>query len=473
MKRELELGSLVAGGRFTLPVDLATRTQAIIGIRGSGKTTAATAQAEEFCEAGVPWIALDPTGVWWGLRVNADGSPGGYPVVIIGGDHADIPLEKGSGRQIADAVIAENICCVIDLKGESKTGYRHFVTDFCDRLMELTPRVPRHIFIEEAPEFVPQSPMGEQRRALAAVDRLVRLGRNNGYGATLISQRFATIHKNVLTQCENLMALRCIGKRDRVAAKEWIAEVVQMEDDEEADLRAHTFMASLAKLNDGEAWFWSPQWLKRFDKVQLRRRKTFHAGETRKVGEAAKQVALSRVDDFVRRFSDQLSRRPEAPTKEKKGKKNGDAVLTPVPDMVHTVPLAELKSSQEEAAQLRGQMAGLHQRVGQTEASMAAVRTALEPLYVPLRRVFEELDKAAPAAAVANPALLAEWKERLGSGPSKVIDALVQHGPSTKRQLATLCVFALKNWRFTAHLTRLLENGVIEQIGDKYQLRQL
>src|SRR6266850_3159093 len=180
MKKELELGSLSSGAKFLLPLDAATHTFGFIGIRGAGKTVAATVMAEEMCEAGLPWIALDPIGVWWGLRANPDGTPGGYPVVIIGGEHADIQLEKDAGAKLADTILQENIACVIDLSRESKTTWRKFVADFCDRMMELRPEIPRHVFLEEAPEFIPQRPMGEQKRSLAAVDRITRLGRNNG-----------------------------------------------------------------------------------------------------------------------------------------------------------------------------------------------------------------------------------------------------------------------------------------------------
>ncbi|MBV9180212.1 MAG: ATP-binding protein [Acidobacteria bacterium] len=294
---------LNVGHKFGLPLDLVTRTLAIIAIRGWGKTIAATVIAEEMCEAGLPWVAIDPVGVWWGLRVNPDGSPGGYPVVILGGEHGDLPLEKSAGAAIARAIVEENVSCVIDMSSESKNTVRHFVAEFCDRLMELRPDTPRHVFIEEAPELVPQKPMGEQKRSLAAVDRLVRLGRNRGYGATLISQRTATIQKDVLTQCENLLAGRSIGKPDRTAMKEWIAEVVGVPAPTDAD----RFVGSLAGLPSGTGWFWSPQWLNIFKQVEIRRRKTYHPGETRTIGERVKQVRLLDVRDFVERFREVLS----------------------------------------------------------------------------------------------------------------------------------------------------------------------
>jgi hypothetical protein len=343
VKAHLEIGQLVGGGKFTLPLDLVTRTLAIIAIRGWGKTVAATVIAEEMCEAGLPWVAIDPVGVWWGLRANPDGSPGGYPVVILGGERADLPLEKSSGAKVAEAILAENVSCVIDMSSESKTTVRHFVAEFCDRLMELRPETPRHVFIEEAPELVPQRPMGEQKRSLAAVDRLIRLGRNRGYGATLISQRTATIQKDVLTQCESLLAGRSIGKPDREAMQDWIAEVVE----EPAPTDANKFIRSLSGLESGVGWFWSPQWLGIFEQVRMRRRKTYHPGETRSVGQTVKQVKLSNVHEFVERFGAIL-----------KGKKLPPAARRESEDENLDYKIA-FENAQREVEQLKAELADL------------------------------------------------------------------------------------------------------------------
>ncbi len=458
MKKVLEIGTVGNFGPFTLPLDFVTRTLAVIGIRGAGKTVAATVIAEEFCEAGLPWIAIDPVSVWWGLRANPDGTPGGYPVVILGGEHGDLPIEKHMGRDIADAILQQNIPCIIDLSGESKTTWRFFVTEFCDRLMELRPAVPRHVFIEEAPELVPQRPMGEQKRSLAAVDRLIRLGRNWGYGATLISQRFATINKDVLTQCESLLALRSIGKPDRKAVCDWIAECVGVS---ESEKRAEEFLGSLTTLQDGVGWFWSPQWLNRFCQVRIRGRKTYHPGETRKVGQVPKQVALSDVREFVGKFREIL------------GKAVTRNFATTESHLKPTEPdgLKELAVLREENVALKRELSEVRKELVDSKGRLRAVCDLLEPQYKIMRMIFGTLPAAGLNSSTSIDASVYEpWKQKLGAGPAKIIDALIQRGGAlTRIQIRTLCGMARRT--FQNYLARINANGLIEKDGDLIRLR--
>ena len=467
MKTALEIGHL-AGSRkaFTLPLDYATRTGAIVAMRGAGKTVTATVIAEEMCEAGLPWIAFDPVGVWWGLRVNPDGSAGGYPVLIVGGEHGDLPLEKHAAPRLAEALVRENVCCVIDLALESKNTWRGFVADFCDRLMELRPSVPRHIFLEEAPEFIPQKPMGEQKRSLAAVDRLTRLGRNNGYGTTVVSQRFATVQKDVLTQCENLFAMRTTGKPDRTAAKDWIGECVQPAPD---DPTVQQFLDSLADLNDGEGWFWSPQWLKLFEQVKVRERKTYHPGRTRSVGQAAQQVELSNVRDFVERVRPLLEEERPKPA----GKTVAKAAPAPAFKALQeqsTESTAKLRAAEAEAARLRGQNADLHRQLGAAKATVQALRQTLEPQYRAMERLFADLDTVASTNGAGDRAVWELWKAKLGSTCSRIIDVLCDRGgTATTAQLATLTGVAPRT--LLNNLAPLSRNGLITRSHGSVTLR--
>lgn len=469
-KNDLHIGAVLdqngkPHGTFRLPLDLVTRTMAVIGIRGSGKTCTAAVIAEEMCEAGLPWVALDSVGVWWGLRCEPDGTPGGYPVVIIGGEHADIPLTKGSGAAIADAIINEHLSCMIDLSGDSKNTFRHFVAEFCDRLMELRPATPRHIFIEEAPELVPQKPMGEQKRSLSAVDRLIRLGRNRGYGATLISQRTATIQKDVLTQCESLIAHRSIGKPDRKAMMDWIAEVTAETNPEETQ----AFMESLTSLPSGTGWFWSPQWMGDFYKIMVRPRKTFHPGATRTAGHVqVKQVRLSDIRSFVDRFSKALNQAPV---------KKGAAVLheltdKPVSSMAPVQKDVQVLTPEleDEIVRLRNDNSALRQENMRIKSALASVRKYLGPQYDLMNAIFRDLNKDAPAGA-GDDSVWRVWKEKLGTGASKVITILQERGPQTRVQLKTLAGYSRQN--MANIISALNSNQLIEKDGDTVRLRNL
>src|SRR5437588_9168940 len=88
-----------------LPLNAITETFAVMGIRGSGKTHTAAVLAEEMLKAGQPIVVYDPTGAWFGLKTSADGKRPGFPVVIFGGEHPDVPLEEAAGETIARVII--------------------------------------------------------------------------------------------------------------------------------------------------------------------------------------------------------------------------------------------------------------------------------------------------------------------------------------------------------------------------------
>jgi len=81
------------------------RPSAIVGTTGAGKTFAAKGAVEHLLAAGSRVIIIDPTGVWYGLRAGRDGSvSGGFPVLIFGGENADIQITPDSGEHLAQAL---------------------------------------------------------------------------------------------------------------------------------------------------------------------------------------------------------------------------------------------------------------------------------------------------------------------------------------------------------------------------------
>lgn len=228
--------------------EYAIAANAILGIRDSGKTYTATEASEELYEASVPFIWLDPIGVAHNLRIPGKGR--GYPVVVAGGKHGDLPLTvKGVGDLVRSAMKA-NISLVLDLFSVelSKADWRRIVKETCEILLhENSDYGLRHVFIEEAAEFVPQRVTDGQ--TFAAVEKLVRMGGNSKVGITLINQRSADLNKSVLELCANVFVHRQTGKNTLQDLKKWLGLI--------DPAMEKKITASLPDLKSGQCWVMS------------------------------------------------------------------------------------------------------------------------------------------------------------------------------------------------------------------------
>lgn len=310
-------------GSIQLPINAATKTFAVLAKRGAGKTYTAAVLAEEFYKTNIPFVVFDPIDVWWGLRLAADGKEKGLPIVVFGLEHADIKLDRDMGRRIAQAVVKENVSVVISTFGLPKVAQRHLIAEFSEELLNIN-NTPRHIFVEEAHEFVPQRVQGAMGKVFSAVEALVVMGRNRGIGVTLINQRAATVNKDVLTQLDTLLAFRNVSPQDRKALKEWV-EAHSAEGDFEK------FMDSLPSLPTGEGWIWSPEFLGIFERIKIRKRETFHP-DREKLGNKFVMPELQQVDiqGFISKFA---SAEPKK-VKEKADRPQKEGVLVPEPQDV-------------------------------------------------------------------------------------------------------------------------------------------
>jgi len=284
------LNELRISDDLALPLDAVTQTFGVLGNRGGGKTYSASVMAEEMLKAGVQVVVLDPIGAWWGLRSSADGESDGYPIVILGGEHADIPITDRMGERIAEIVVENHLSCVIDMGEWADSEQFRFVTAFAQTLYRMN-RDPVHLFLEEVEVFCPQTPMKDQTRLLNAMKHILKRGRMRGIGATMISQRAAAVNKNVLNMLQTLIALRTIAPRDRTALKDWVEAKATSQQKSE-------FIESLSSLKTGEAWFWSPEWLDVFQRVHIRKRETFDSSATPKFGEQRREAMVATSVDL-------------------------------------------------------------------------------------------------------------------------------------------------------------------------------
>src|SRR5204862_2549422 len=133
-----------------LPDSFATEGVVVMGVRGSGKSNTEVRFAELLFEAGIPFVAIDPKGDWYGIRMPATGP--GLPIPVFGGLYGDFPLEETLGRRIADLLVDANISAVLDVSRMSHAARARFLTDFFRQLMDrhqLDPTV-RTVIAEEA-----------------------------------------------------------------------------------------------------------------------------------------------------------------------------------------------------------------------------------------------------------------------------------------------------------------------------------
>lgn len=268
---------------LSLPIEAVTQTFALLARRGAGKTHTASVIAEEMLDAGFPIVVLDPVGVWFGLRSL-------YPVAIFGGERGDMPLQATGGRLVAEFLVEKRLPVILDLSAFGENEMRRFVGEFCQRFYEKN-RQPVHVFIDEADEFAPQSGSGgEIAKCLGAMQNIVRRGRARGIGVTLITQRSAVLNKSVLTQTECLIAMQTTAPHDLKAIEEWVKFHGTAEE-------CRGLISSLPKLQQGEAWVYSPGWLKILKQVKFRARKSFDSSRTPQPGEKRQAPAnLAEVD---------------------------------------------------------------------------------------------------------------------------------------------------------------------------------
>ena len=327
--QEINLGSL------KMPINSATKTFAILAKRGAGKSYTGAVLAEEFYKNNIPFVVFDPIDVWWGLKLNKNGKDKGLPIVVFGLEHADIKIDREMGRKIAQAVVKHNLSCVISTFGMPKTAQRHLIAEFAEEILNIN-NTPRHIFIEEAHEYVPQRVFGGLGKTFNNVSNLVVMGRNRGLGVTLINQRASTINKDVLTQLDNLLVFRNVAPQDRKALKDWV-EYHTAEGDFDK------FMNSLPSLPTGEGWIWSPEFMRIFQKIKIRTRETFHP-DREKLGENFIMPEFERADvqEFIKEFSQSIKKESVGSLKEKT-----DISLIPASNLELEKQIISLKNEYE------------------------------------------------------------------------------------------------------------------------------
>lgn len=275
---------------LSLPASAVTETSAFFGTRGTGKTYGCGKQVEEFHDGGAQVVVVDPVGVWYGLRIAANGRARGLDIPVFGGLHGDVPLEPTGGDLVARLVVEKRISVVLDISMFTLGQQHRFVTVFATALFNLKKanRSPLHIVIDEAHEFLPQFVQGNEAEMVGAVRRLSKMGRNFGIGLSLISPRPAEVNKGSVNITERMYCGRLKGPQDRKAIEAWASS-----NDADASV-----LEQLPTLANGDLIAWTDKGPTR---VRFLPKRTFDASKTPEAGDVKPSVALPKIDlDEVR-----------------------------------------------------------------------------------------------------------------------------------------------------------------------------
>lgn len=451
-----------------LPTDAVTQQFGLIARKGGGKTYAAKKLAEGMFEAGAQIIVLDTVGNWYGLRVDGKvWTSRGLPVVLIGGDdstYADIRIKPHDGGRLGAALADEKAgSVVVDISPWSKTERSRFGADFAEEFFRAkkTRRTPVHLFLEEAQLLVPERYGGSAARMVGAFFDLIRLGRNYGIGTTLISQRPQSINKEVLSQTECLIVLQVNGTHERKALEAWVAEHGQ----------DRALVGQLPGLETGEAFIWSPNWLRKFERIQIGKIKTYDSSATPRMGEKAPTIVVPPIATPGLAFIvDYLKPKPKEVVHSGDVKMTSTALHSPQP--IEDPNVARLAAYRLTVDRLTQENAAYKQRLDRALSTAQSLNAKALALHADMEGFVKNLSDTiaayVSAAPIAEPLVVSKssplFADDIASrtvlvepqGMSKmartILTAVAQHthrGGLTKRQITTVTGYAS-----SGHLSR-------------------
>lgn len=442
---------------------------------------------------------IDPTGAWNGLRSSASGKRVGYPVVIFGGAHQDLELGYQTGEVIAETIGTTSTPSILDTSLMKIKARTIFMAEFADALIRKN-KGPLHLIMDEAHLFAPQGKVNSPQAGemLSAVNNLVSLGRSRGLRIVLITQRPAKLHKDSLSQCETLVAMRLIAPQDRNAVREWI------EDNADKD-QGQEIISSLATLKTGQGWVWAPE-LGILNRITFPHIKTFDSGAAPSGKQSKKHVwapiDMDAIRDKLKSISVEvvanepsvLKQRIAALEKELKNRPAvKEAVATSKADLIDAEHRGWEKGWKQYGDADRKNRTALEKFIIDS-VKQAFIEISKSSVSVPPKHDLREIKSSERWQSPATKAIDASRAEKvrlsitqaiaglipkasgqsvnLPKGEAAILTACIQYDPEgrTREQLTVITGF--KRSTRDAYIYRLAEKGYLDLSGDKVTATQ-
>ncbi len=218
--------------------------------------------------------------------------------------------------------------------------------------------------VEEADVLIPQRAAADTARLLGAMEDLAKRGRSRGIGLTVVTQRPQEVSKSVLELMETVILLRMTGPRSIKAAQDWIR--VNAADD---DTQASEVIATLPSLETGEAWVWSPAFLRLLTRTRIALFETFDSHATPEPGRA-RIIPKSRADIDLEKLSAEIAATAQ------RAKDNDPAALRRT---VESLSL-ELDAARADQQLLAGKVSDYEQQLATKDDTIAELADRIDDL---------------------------------------------------------------------------------------------
>ncbi|MDH4378741.1 MAG: DUF87 domain-containing protein [Vampirovibrionales bacterium] len=287
---------------FGVPLDDYKATgerDAILASSGMGKSYLTGVLMEETLETGSLLCVIDPEGEHFTLAER-------YPMLIVGGEHANLPLEEAAIDLYIDAMLKSGVSAVFDLSDHVDEEQQHLYGLIADALFTAEQKYRRkvRIVIEEAQIYAPQKTGGiasakkgkdAKMDPLLASQKLAKRGRKRAIDSLWATQRPASISKDILSQCNRFWFGGITAELDYKAIRPFLNE-------------AGISFPEIRSLQPGEFFFYSKGLTK---KIKVRKRHCRHAGATPEAGQTFSATKNESMDKALSGLSAAIKARAE------------------------------------------------------------------------------------------------------------------------------------------------------------------
>ena len=283
---------------FSVPIEdyiAIGERDAILASSGMGKSYLAGVLAEETLENSGLLCVIDPEGEYFTLAER-------YPVLIVGGEHAMLPLSEAAIDLYVEMMLEANIPVVFDLSDYIDVEQQALYAHIADSLFNLETKYRKKVrlIVEEAQIYAPQRMAGGgnskvkmKQDPVYVSQQLAKRGRKRAIDTLWATQRPASLSKDILSQCNRFWFGGITAEQDYKAIKPFLTE-------------AGISFSQLKNLRPGEFFFYS-----RGETRLIRVRKRFckHAGATPEAQRSFEAISNNQLEKAIAALGQQISLR--------------------------------------------------------------------------------------------------------------------------------------------------------------------